>query len=323
MKSFISGIFYAFLLTGCQPEPLMTRTLITEPSYDASLSQQGEFAIFSTANHGIQLWDIETQTLKYTWLHGQSNNAAFDVALSPNQSFAASLSRDSVALWRIEDGTSLGWWSLPSAGQSVAVSNMGSLLIGLTDGSVMSLMPKTSSTSPSLIKFLGHSEKVNSVSLSADGQLALTGANDKQAILWNPQSGQPLHRWQFDNRVIKVQLTNPGNLSFISDSTNIAKVMDSETGKMLSQLNILRRRMNFSTVRFSKHNTWLLTGTPASEVHVWDVKSGHSLANWQVQRIKHAQIKGAVVYSVANQDENTILTISSNGLVETWPVPIH
>ncbi|QFU21500.1 hypothetical protein FM038_004625 [Shewanella eurypsychrophilus] len=323
MKIFFMAVFCTLIFTACQPQPLNTQTLITEPSYDASLSQQGNLALVSTANSGIQLWDLQAQEQKYTWLHGGSDNTAFDVALSPNQDFAASLSRNSVALWSVVNGASLGWWSLPSTGQSVAVSNFGSLLIGLTDGSVMSLMPSVSTQSPSLIKFLGHTEKVNSVSLSADGRIALTGSNDKQAILWKAISGQPIHTWQFDNRVIKVNLNNSGSLSFIGDSTNIAKVMDNKVGSTLSQLNIHRRKMNFSTARFSNHDTLLLTGTPAREVRVWDIKTGQSLANWQVQRTKHAQTKGAVVYSVANKDANQILTISSNGLVETWPAPIH
>ncbi|BAJ00729.1 WD40 repeat domain-containing protein [Shewanella violacea] len=323
MKSFFSVILCTLAIAACQPTAIDTQALITEPSYDASLSLNGQFVIVSTANSAIQVWDLETRQQKYTWIHSESNNDAFDVAISPNQDFAASLSRDSVALWSMLNGSSLGWWSLPSTGQSVAVSNSGSLLIGLTDGSVMSLMPSASTKTPSLIKFLGHSEKVNSVALSADGKLALTGSNDMQAILWHSTTGQPIHRWQFDNRVIKVDLNGSGSLSFIGDSTKIAKIMDNTTGELVSQLNITRRKMNFSAVRFSNRDTLLLTGTPAREVRVWDIKTGQSLANWQVQRTKHAQTKGAVVYSVANLDSNQIRTISSNGLVETWPIPVH
>ena len=323
MKSFFSIVFCTLAITACQPDAIETQALITEPSYDASLSESGQLVLVSTANSGIQLWDLDTGRQKYTWIHSESDNNAFDVAISPNQKFAVSLSRDSVALWSILNGSSLGWWSLPSTGQSVAVSDLGSLLIGLTDGSVMSLMPSASTKTPSLIKFLGHSEKVNSVALSADGKLALTGSNDMQAILWHTISGQPIHRWQFDNRVIKVAINSSGNLSFIGDSTKIAKIMNNLTGEQISQLKINRRKMNFSTARFSNRDTLLLTGTPAREVRVWDIKTGHSLANWHVQRTKHAQIKGAVVYSVANLDSNQIRTISSNGLVETWPVPVH
>lgn len=223
-----------------------------------------------------------------------------------------------MGLWRISDGHSLGWWSLPSTGQSVDVANNSALLIGLNDGSVMSLHPDRT-----LIKFLGHSEKVNSVSLSSDGQLALTGANDKHAILWNPTTGQPIHDWQFDNRVMKVLLNSSGTRAFIGDSTNNALIMNNHNGQQISKLNIQRRKMNFSAARFSNDDTQLITGTPAREIILWQTKTGVKLAKWQIQRSKHAQMKGAVVYSVASKGMNQIISISSNGLIETWPVPVH
>ncbi|ACA85260.1 WD40 repeat domain-containing protein [Shewanella woodyi] len=319
MKKIFLVIFYTLLLSACQPQALDTQELIFEPSYDASLSSQGDLALVSTANNGLQLWDLHKQTQLFTWRHGEAGASVFDTAISENQAYAASLSRDSVGLWRISDGHSLGWWSLPSSGQSVDVANNGALLIGLNDGSVMSLRPN----SRTLIKFLGHSEKVNSVSLSSDGGLALTGSNDKHAILWNPSSGQPIQDWQLDNRVIKVKLNASGNYAFIGDSTKVAQIMDNATGEVISQLNIHRRKMNFSAARFSSDDRQLITGTPARELIVWQVKTGEKLAKWQVQRTKHAQIKGAVVYSVANKDPDRIISISSNGLVETWPVPVH
>jgi len=319
MKKIYTLVFCALFITACLPKAIQTHQLIIEPSYDASLSEQGDLVLVSTANSGLQLWDLKTKQQKFTWIHGEANNSAVDTSISPNQAFAASLSRSTVALWSIADGSSQGWWSLPSSGQSVAVANNGALLIGLNDGSVMSLRPNSSS----LIKFLGHTEKVNSVSLSADGRLALTGSNDQHAILWNAATGQPIHDWQLNNRIISVSLNQLGTLSFIGDSTNIAKIIDNKRGESISQLKILRRKMNFSTARFSNNDTLLITGTPAREVIVWSVESGKKIAKWQVQRTKRAQTKGAVVYSVANSDPNKIISISSNGLVETWSVPIH
>jgi len=319
MRKIFTLIFCTVLITACQPKAIETHQLITEPSYDASLSEHGNLALVSTANSGLQLWDLKTNQQIFTWIHGEANNSAVDTSISPNQAFAASMSRNSVALWNISDGSSQGWWSLPSSGQSVAVANNGALLIGLNDGSVMSLHPNNGS----LIKFLGHTEKVNNVSLSADGRLALTGSNDQHAILWNAITGQPIHDWQLDNRIISVALNQSGSLSFIGDSTNIAKIIDNKQGESISQLKILRRKMNFSTARFSNHDTLLITGTPAREVIVWSIETGRKLAKWQVQRTKRAQIKGAVVYSVANSDPNQIISISSNGLVETWPLPVH
>ena len=316
MKKSSLLLICSIILTACQPSPHST-PIIYEPSYSASLSSSPHFLLLSTASNNLQLWDLTSNTQRYQWFHGKNNEQAIDTAISTNLKYAASLSRDSVALWSIEDGESLGWWSLPSTGQSISVANTGALLIGLTDGSVMSLAPQSNR----LIKFLGHTEKVNSVAISDDGMLALSGANDNQVILWHAQTGQPIHRWPLPSRVIKVSISNNGQLAFGSDSTNQGIIWQTQNGQPLSQLKINRRTMNFSTARFTNDNTGLLTGTPAREVIFWQVSTGKLLANWRVSLTEHAQTKGAVVYSVSEAQNNQVMSISSNGLLETWSIP--
>lgn len=322
-KSHISTLFWTIFcilaITACQPKPLSSVQLIDEPTYIASLSSDGKLALISTAQHGLQLWNIDTYEQKYTWSHQGKDNDVIATSLSPNKKFAASMSRNSVVLWDINNGQSLGWWSLPSSGQAVAVADNGQLLVGLNDGSVISLNHQQQG----LIKFLGHTEKVNSVAISADGKIAITGANDKTAIAWHTKTGQPIQRWPQDSRVIKVSISHDGQLAFINDSTNVAQVLSVTKGFKLSSLRIIRRKMNFSAARFSHDGKYIYSGTPAREVMVWDSYSGKNIAKWQVTRTNHAQIKGAVVYSVTSNNKQQIISFSSNGLVEIWPAPIH
>ncbi|QRK80437.1 hypothetical protein [Shewanella sp. LZH-2] len=314
MKKTLLLVICTIFLTACYPKAEDIRVLSKDPSYSASLSSDGTLAIVATQNQGVQCWDLTQHTLKYQWVHGDLNTGVASTAISPNGEFAASLSRDSVALWTIADGKSVGWWSLPASGESVAVANNGVLLIGLNDGSVMSL----NAAKTALIKFLGHKERVNTVALSADGRIALTGSNDMQAILWQAQTGQPIHTWDLGSRVTKVALNDSGSLSFTNGSTNEAKIWDNSSGKLLNQLAINRRQMTFSAVRFTEQDKQLLTGTPAREVILWQRSSGKPIAQWQIALTKNSQNRGAVVYSVAIRDTNKVVSISSQGLVETW-----
>lgn len=316
MQKSLTVIFILSLLQACQPKPEEVVRLTQEPLYAASLTQKADGVLLSTAQSGLVYWELEGQTPKYQWRHGDDSSNIIATAISPGSQFAASLSRDSVALWSIVDGKSHGWWSLPASGQSVAVADTGALLIGLADGSVMSLASKQNK----LIQFLGHTEKVNSVAISADGSLALSGGNDDKAILWSPSSGQPEHAWQLDSRVVKVALSDDGALAFASDSTNDARIWDSASGELKSKLDIKVRQKTFSAARFVKADRVLLTGTPAREVILWRADSGKKLGNWQVQVTKKGQIKSAVVYSVATKGVNQVLSVSSNGLLEAWPM---
>ncbi|MGX9460032.1 WD40 repeat domain-containing protein [Shewanella sp. A14] len=305
-----------WLLSACQPSPSKVMVLTTDASYSASLSNDANVAIVSTANNGVQVWDLAGPTMSYQWLQGKKENTSnvIDTAISANKVFAATISSSSLAIWRLNDGSSVGWWSLPSYAQNVAIANNGQTLVGLVDGSVMSLSPQKNL----LIQFLGHQEKVNSVSISADGQKALSGGNDGNVILWHSQTGQPIHQWQLNSRITKVLINDSGSLSFASDITGNATVWQSEPGTALSQLKIIRRQMNFSSARFVHNDQQLLTGTPSREIFLWQTDSGKKLGHWQVQLSKNSQNKGAVVYSAAMTEQGSIVSISSQGLVEYW-----
>ena len=304
------------LLPACQPKPEEVIELTQEPLYAASLTRDAEGVLLSTANSGLVYWDIDSATPKYQWRHGDDSSNIIATAISASGRFAASLSRDSVALWSIADGQSRGWWSLPANGQSVAVADNGALLVGLADGSVMSM----AADQDKLIKFLGHTEKVNSVAISANGSLALSGGNDDMVRLWNPSTGQPEHSWKLDSRVVKVALSQDGSRAFASDSTNDARIWDSISGELNSKLDIKVRQKTFSDAQFVKNDSALLTGTPAREVILWRADNGKKLGKWQVQVTKKGQINSAVVYSVATKGMNQVVSVSSNGLLEAWDI---
>lgn len=307
--------FCSLFLFACHPNADHSVVLTSDATYSATLSEDGQYALISTANNGVQLWSLTENSIKYHWIHGATNSSnVFDTAIANNSAYAATLSSDSLALWDLATGQSVGWWTLPSYAQSVAVANNGHALVGLADGSVMSLKPNNQG----LIQFLGHQEKVNSVAISDDGLVALSGGNDGQIRLWQTQTGQPLQQWQLSSRITKVALSGDGKLSFAGDITGNAAIWLSSTSESVSKLAIYRRQMNFSTARFVNKNTQILTGTPSKEVFLWQVSSGERIKRWQVQVTKNSQNRGAVVYSVTQPTPQTVSSVSSQGLLETW-----
>src|SRR5262245_66087028 len=52
----------------------------------------------------------------------------------------------------------------------------------------------------------GHSDTVESVSLSRDGELLVTGSNDKTAILWEAASGRKLQAFRAESPIFSVAL---------------------------------------------------------------------------------------------------------------------
>ncbi|MCL1074276.1 WD40 repeat domain-containing protein [Shewanella dokdonensis] len=311
-----SALLLGAILVSCSPSPLSSKTLLTEPSYSASLSQDGQYALLSNKD-GIFFWDVNQPQPRYHWIQGSQNNDVIATDISPNNQYAITMSNDSVALWRTADGSALGWWSLPVTAQAVAVANNGQFLAGLADGSVMALNPQHQV----LIKFLGHHEKVNSVAISADGSLALTADNAAKVLLWHTGNAQIQQQWQLPSRVLNVTMSPDGRLLFMSDSTGDAWIRDGLSGKTISKLKITTRQMNFSSARFIQNNTRLLTGTPARELQLWQTATGKKIASWQVSLPNKPLPQSAVVYSVSQWQGNSVQSLSSTSLLERWQIP--
>ncbi|QSX33064.1 hypothetical protein JYB87_15215 [Shewanella avicenniae] len=304
------------LLWACSPAGKPVFNLSPSGNYAAALSQDGSLAIVSSSD-GITLWDIPNQRAKYQWWQGDRRDNVIAVALSNNNQYAATLSSDSVALWQLSDGKSLGWWSLSGQAQCVAVANDGQLLVGSADASVFYLAAERQR----LVKFLGHTEKVNSVAFAADGKLALTGGNDAKALLWRTADGKIIKQWATDSRVLTTAISPSGKLAFVSDSTGNAFIWDIAQQRQVSRLNIHTRLMNFTAVSFIQQEQQLLTGTPNRESQLWRISTGEKLGSWQVAIPPKPQPPGAVVYAVSQWGGNGIQAISSSGMLERWQHP--
>lgn len=304
------------LLFACAPsgEPIIH--LDDNGLYSAALAEDGSLALISSSQQ-ITLWDVAAAQPKYQWWQGERRDNVIAVALSNNNHYAATLSRNSVVLWNTDTGQALGWWAIASQAQSVAVANNGQLLIGLADASVLYLAPDHQR----LLKFVGHQEKVNSVALSSDGRLALTGGNGANAILWQTSDAKILQQWPMDSRILQTTLSADGRLAFVSDSSGHGMIWSIAEQRRISELNISRRQMNFTAARFIQQDTQLLTGTPDREWQLWQVKNGEKLRSQRVALPAKPQPPSAVVYAVSQWRDNSIQAISSSGLLERWNHP--
>lgn len=328
MKPFVTNFpFILFiclsLLGGCSGEQSHAVTYYehaADSSYSATLSVDGSYSVVSSVHHGLSLWDIKNNALKYQWSHqGKDNNLVLVSAISANNSHALTADRDNFVLWDISTGESAGFFKVRESNiRDVAVSNDGKhLLIGKSNGVAVHITLATGRR----IEFLGHQEKINSVDMTANGRFALTGSNDYVAYLWDTQTGQVVHRFNHPSRVSKVALDPQGRYLFTADSQKQAQIWDLLSGKAISRLNYAARQNVFSTVRFSPSGNFLATGAPSRKLTLWDVQSGDKLQSWTVAPRKGSRPKGAVVHSVSFiNKESQLITESSSGLAEVWDI---
>jgi WD40 repeat protein len=289
-------------------------------AYDASISNDAHYSVISSIHHGLALWDLKQNALKYQWQHQAAEDnlvLASDISFDSKQAVTAD--RKNFALWNIFDGNNMGFWQVKdSTIRDIAVSNQGRyILYGKTNGVAVHV----NIISGKRLEFLGHQEKINAVDLSPNGYFALTGGNDYTAYLWDTRSGQVIHRFNHPSRVTQVKLDPLGRYAFTADSKKQARIWDLLTGKVVSNLDYISRQKIFSAVRFSTDGKFLATGSPSRKLALWDVKTGKRVQQWQVNPRKDTRPKSAVVYDVAfSPDGKTLISESSSGLAETWNI---
>ena len=317
-------IIFSLIISACQPvnnEPLQRWQHAVEGSYAGNISNDGRYSVISSIHHGISLWDLEQNALKYQWSQSQdsSDNIVLALDISNNNSHVLSADRTSFALWNIETGAAEGYWKVRNSNiRDVAISNYADyLLIGKANGDAVHVTMSNGRR----IEFLGHSEKINSVDMLPNGRVAITGANDFIAYVWDTASGQVIYQFNHTSRVSKVALDAYGRYAFSADSMKGAHIWDLKTGKLVTDLKGTKRQEIFSSVRFSKDGQLMLTGAASKKVSVWEVATGKRLAHWQVAPKDVNRPTGAVVYSVGFRDNGSILTESSSGYAELWQIP--
>lgn len=287
-------------------------------AYDAAITYDGTRAVISTVNHGIIVWNIQQNKQLYRWQQDKETNQAIFTKISFDDKYALTASEKDFAIWSLENGKSLGFYSISdSVTRDIALSNEGRyVLIGREDGKAEHVDLKTGRR----ILFLGHTDKINTVSLSPNGRFALTGGNDYTAYLWDTRTGQVIYRFNHGRRVILVMLDAKGKLAFTTDSAKRSIIWDLETGQEHSKLQYIHRHESFSTARFVNDEKWLITGSPTRALKVWDTQSGELLMKRSVATRKDLRPRSSVVYAVSLYNNQTIVTESSAGYAELWSV---
>lgn len=320
IKSAIYLIGICLLLTGCEQSSLPDQQirLANRGLLSADLAGDGRQAIVSSLSQGTVVWDLVQGKERWRWRQSDDPDDWITLTrFSPDDSHAITATQHAFAIWRLQDGQSQGYYSLPESSlRDAALSADGrQVLIGREDGKVEWVDTQTGRR----LQFLGHSEQVNTVDLSPNGRYALTGGNDDAAYLWDTRSGQVIWRFHHGGRVVLARLDTAGRLAFTADSRR-ASIWDLKTGKELSRLQFDHRFEVHTSARFANDGQWLITGAPSRQLSLWRVSDGSLLQRWRVSPHPGVKPPSAVVYGVALRDNEHLVSASSSGLAEIWTI---
>jgi len=122
-----------------------------------------------------------------------------------------------------------------------------------------------------LFTFYGHTSKVNSVALSADGNQLVTGSWDNTARLWDVRTGQSLVEFEGHSGIVySVALSADGRRLVTGSSDRTARLWGARTGQSLVEFK--GHTAEVYSVALSADGSRLATGSEDKTARLWDCR---------------------------------------------------
>ena len=309
------------ILSGCNQAVVMKtpdniQPLVQETLIDGVLSNDASMAVTLGRSRTLSIWDVASSQLLHQWSDDDFDETNYLLALSGNKQFLATAGKQKISVFNLETGKLDIRWPAQGFNPDASISSLflsqtgSTILVGMNDGSITVI--QRSSMTMSLFK--QHSAAVNHLELSNFGQQILSTGLDGDVHIWAAYSGELISSFSRPQQITSVSYDEANRRLFIADALDNNVIIDTQTTQPISHLNYLERYRYFRQALFVNHGKNLITATSKQSVIYWDASSGEELSHWDIT----AYNAGTTVFSMVIKPNGKLLTLSSDGALETW-----
>lgn len=282
MKSaslFFSLLFISLIITGCDKSktPQHFNELTKQGAHSLCLNHNASYAFAGSIHHGGSLWRLQPLDRIYNWNHqAEKNSSIVSCDFSPEGSFVATTDNRSIALWNTETGEAIWLWNAPGDIHDISLSANGQYaLLAMADYTATLFDIKNGG----IKRTLRHDGIVYDVSMDKQGKFAASASDDSTARIWDLTDAKQLHQLQHSNKVRSAEISPNGQMVFTSAIGDPGRLWDLKTGNVIQEFPI--NSGFFSSARFNKNSTKLLTGTSAGKIQLWQATTAKLEQTWQ------------------------------------------
>lgn len=159
----------------------------------------------------------------------------------------------------------------------------------------------------------GHGARINYATFSRNANLVATASDDNTVKIWETKTGSCLHTLiGHEKAVISVDFSPNEKLLASTSKDNTIKIWNVQTGKCIKTINGHLNEM--LAVQFYSDDILVSASSTDGLIKVWDIPTGTLLSSYGIMC---KLLRNILVVP----DNNTILSVFSNGTCEKWRFP--
>ncbi|HSG03209.1 MAG TPA: hypothetical protein VLA39_05690 [Marinobacterium sp.] len=317
-RRLLGALFSLSILTACSDAPGPSQSLETtvRGANAAAISSDASLALVAAVDHGGSLWDLQSGERLFDWNHQQGSFTTLNhTRFSRDNLYAVTASPFDMVLWSTQTGEPQWYWKTPDEILDIELVGGGNFaLLGLANAEAVIFDIQNGG----VLRRMYHPASVRSVATNADGNLALTGADDYVVRVWDTSTQTVIIERQYENIIDSVALAPNEQFAFSAETLGSAQIWNIATGELIQSLSgdewYWPKRVSYLSARFSNDSSQLLTGSAAGLVQLWDVASGTELQRWRVATKEAYGPVQTGIYDVAFGPGNSISALGSNGI---------
>ncbi|WP_462173141.1 WD40 repeat domain-containing protein [Pseudoalteromonas xiamenensis] len=319
-NTFIVFALCSFLLVGCGQEKIalnnQAATSVGEPVLDAKFSGDAASILFLNHAQQVKIWSLNTNQIDVILPEDKLPKPARQVEYSKDGSIALVIGENDVAIFRVQPLEYIGKLRMQGISPLARITasalseNKLKFVAGMEDGAINMAQLDTGINN----QFQPHRQQVSHIQLTNNGDVVYSGSLDGQIARW--QFGEPkaIYSNMYQHRITSLALNKSADRVFVSDGLHEQQILDAESGDVIVNLDYISRFKPFREAYFDESGKLLMTTSSKSQITFWDLKSGKEIGVWSCQTMKD----GATVLAITQPDKTHMMTVNTDGLIETW-----
>ena len=147
----------------------------------------------------------------------------------------------------------------------------------------------------------GHSESVNAIAISPDGETLVSGSYDKTIKIWNLKTGE-LFKTLLEHKetITSVAITADGETLASGSFDNTVKIWDLKSGKILRSLN--QHQAAVTSIVITPDGDTLISASMDKTIKFWNLKTGELLRTIKADTLSLTMSTNGKILFSGNQD---------------------